>query len=162
QRLCQAVATDPNPKSKRPEGTRNPKSVDQQCAALFLSAAARERDANLLFVRERLLREEADRVSLLDLYGQGRAGKRVPAEENNPLVDLLRLSGIVRTESSRGAGSTCLRVRNRIYERVFDRAWITQQMPDAELLRQQAAYRRGIVRATAVYGAFLLVIGALA
>ena len=43
----------------------------------------------------------------------------------------------------------CLRVRNRIYERVFDREWVTQHMPDAELRRQRAAYRRGLLRATA-------------
>jgi len=68
QRLCHAAATETaaTPKSKRPEGTRNPKSeLDRHCAALFLSAQARERDDNLLFLRERLLTAEAARAAAL-------------------------------------------------------------------------------------------------
>ena len=50
-------------------------------------------------------------------------------DETSLLVSILRLSGVVRPE----AGS--LKLRNRIYERVFDRAWVIQHMPDAELRR---------------------------
>src|SRR5207302_2958635 len=110
QRLCQAVADDP--------AVADPAGVNRQCEALFLSPQAQERDDNLLFVRERLLKSEADRASLLDLYGQVRSGKRVRPDDTNRLVDLLRLSGIARLAEGR------LRVRNRIYERVFDREWI--------------------------------------
>src|SRR5437899_5207656 len=39
------------------------------------------------------------------------------------LAAVLRLSGITR------AVGGALQVRNRIYERVFDRAWVTQHMP---------------------------------
>src|SRR5262249_46551421 len=124
QRLCQALAEDP--------GVSGPAGVDQLCEALFLSPRARERDDNLLFVRERLLRSEADLASLLELYSTIRQGKRVADDETNPLVSLLRLSGITRAV----AGS--LQVRNRIYARVFDRAWVGQHMPDAELRRQKA------------------------
>jgi hypothetical protein len=46
-------------------------------------------------------------------------------DDTNPLIDLLRLAGIARVAEGR------LRVRNRIYERVFDREWIAQHMPDA-------------------------------
>src|SRR5207253_2212771 len=97
QRLCRAVAEDTgDPKSE----IRNPKSaVDRHCDALFLTSAAREKDDNLLFVRDRLFRSEADRASLLDLYGQVRRGKRVAMDDTNPLVDLLRLSGITRVAS---------------------------------------------------------------
>src|SRR5207249_3441047 len=77
QRLCRAVAeqsaSEPNPKSK----IQNPKSVDCLCAELFLSPQAREQDDNLLFVRERLLRSEADVAGLLELYRQVRSGKQV-------------------------------------------------------------------------------------
>jgi hypothetical protein len=93
QRLCQAVAEDAN--------VIEPEGVDRHCEALFLSASARERDDNLLFVRERLLKSEADPASVLDLYRKVRAGRRVPVDETNRLVDILRLSGIVRvTEGS--------------------------------------------------------------
>jgi WD40 repeat protein len=153
QRLCQAVAVDPN----RTSNIQPPKStVDRLCAALFLSSQAQERDDNLLFVRERLLRSEAEAASLLDLYGQVRSGKAVRLNDTNQLVSLLRLSGITR------AVDGALRVRNRIYERVFDREWVTTHMPDAELRRQRAAYRRGLARAAAVSAAILAVVAGLA
>jgi hypothetical protein len=130
QRLCQAVA-DASPVA----GTGD---VDRICAELFLSLRARERDDNLLFVRERLLRSEVDTPSLLTLYGKVRSGKKVIDDQTNPLVPVLRLSGITRVDNG------CLRVRNRVYERVFDREWVKSNMPGAEVRRQRAAYARGI------------------
>jgi WD40 repeat protein len=178
QRLCQAAAeaNAGNPKSK----TQNPKSTDEQCEALFLSSSAREKDDNLIFVRERLLRSEADRAAMLDLYSQIRSGKRVLVDDTNPLVDILRLAGIVRVADARrstlnaqlrptGASRALsverrasLVVRNRIYAHVFDRDWVRQHMPDAELRRQRAAYRRGLARAAAVGAAVVGVMGMLA
>src|SRR5207247_6426117 len=97
---------------------------------------------------------------------QVRRRKHVRDDDTNRWVSILRLSGIVtHAEQSpppvptpcpgreqgdgssgwRGAGE--LRVRNRIYDRVFDRAWIIAHMPDAELRRQRAAFRRGLWRA---------------
>jgi WD40 repeat protein len=176
QRLCQAVSDDPS--------VTGPSGVDELCAELFLSASAREKEDNLLFVRDRLLRSEADLASLLDLYRRVRTGRgsrvlaaiaasgptprtsggvgtlgRAPgvaADDTNPLIDQLRLSGLVRLSGSR------LVVRNRIYARVFDGAWVMDHMPDAELRRQQAAFQRGLVRATTVSGAVLAAIGSLA
>jgi WD40 repeat protein len=165
QRLCQAVAEGGGSRltalgeerGRRAGGTPAlPGEVDRQCEALFLSASAREKDDNLLFVRERLLRSEADRASLLDLYAQVWGGKQVGVDDTNPLIDLLRLSGIARVEGGR------LQVRNRIYQRVFDRIWVTTHMPDAELRRQRAAYRRGLLRATAVAAVVLAVVAGLA
>ena len=54
-----------------------------------------------------------------------------------------------------------LEVRNRIYARVFDRAWIATHMPDAEVRRQRVAYRRGLARAAAVAGVVLAAMGGL-
>src|SRR5205814_8427582 len=102
------------------------------------------------------LAEGEVRASLLDLYGKVRAGRQIPLDDTSPLVSLLRLSGITRVVQ----GS--LRVRNRIYERVFDREWVTQHMPDAELRRQKAAYRRGLLRATTVAGVIVAVMAGLA
>src|SRR2546421_9588517 len=62
QRLCQAMAEDAS--------VMDPAGVDRVCQELFLSARARERDDNLLFVRERLLRSGADLAGLLHLYEQ--------------------------------------------------------------------------------------------
>src|SRR5262245_56851715 len=136
QRLCQAAVEDASV-----SGTDG---INRLCEELFLTRRAKDQDDNLLFVRERMLRSEVDVADLLSLYEQVHRGKRVEDDETNPVVSVLRLSGITRIEEGR------LRVRNRIYQRVFDRAWVRANMPDAELRRQRAAYRRGLLRAAAV------------
>ncbi len=148
QRLCQAVA----------EGAKESTAdeVDRLCRELFLTHQAQERDDNLLFVRERLLRSEVDLAGLLTLYAGALARKRVPDDLTSPLVTTLRLSGVTRAEDG------LLKVRNRIYERVFGREWVKENMPDAELRRQREAYRRGLLRAAAVAGGILAIIAALA
>jgi WD40 repeat protein/regulation of enolase protein 1 (concanavalin A-like superfamily) len=153
QRLCQAAASG-NRGRTTPLATFS--GVDELCEELFLSPRARERDDNLLFVREQILRGEADTASILDLYGRIRRGKRVEDDEADPLVTRLRLSGITRAVDGR------LEVRNRIYARVFDPQWVLESMPDAELRRQRAAFRRGVLRATAIAGTVIVVIGSLA
>src|SRR5262249_37448741 len=77
-------------------------------------------------------------------------------DDTNQLVSMLRLSGIARTEQGH------LRVRNRIYERVFDREWVVEHMPDAELRRQRAAYRTGLLRTASVASVIVIVMAALA
>jgi WD40 repeat protein len=163
QRLCKAVAEAgaarrvvSRPPRPAPSARTKRAWLDRLCEALFLSPRARERDDNLLFVRERLLRSEADLASLLEIYRQVRCGRRVRDDETNPLVSVLRLSGIVRP-----AGGE-LKVRNRIYERVFDPGWVQANMPDAELRRQRAAYRRGLWRAALASAGILAAMGALA
>jgi hypothetical protein len=151
QRLCQAVA-EADPQS----AIRNPQLVDRLCEELFFARRAKERDDNLLFVRERMLRSEVDVAGLLSLYGQVHRGKQVGDDETNPLVSILRLAGIARVEDGR------LRVRNRIYARVFDREWVKANMPDAEVRRQRAAYQRGILRASAVAAVIIVLIASLA
>ncbi len=156
------VRRSPNPQSVHPlRGyPRNPQSVDRLCEGLFFTSSAREKDDNLIFVREWLLRGGEDRAAVLQLYDQVRRGRKVPPDESDPRVSLLRLAGVVRVEEG-GARSLAallrrrhrapsLRVRNRIYARVFDRAWMREQMPDAELRRQKAAFRRGGARAAPV------------
>jgi len=147
QRLCQAVSDSPD--------VDTPRKVDQACKSLFFSQRAQDTDDNLAFVRNRILRSEADLAALLDLYGQVRNRKRVEDDQQNPLVNLLHLSGIVR------AKDRYLRVRNRVYEQVFNKSWILRNMPGAELRRQRAAYRKGLVRAAAISAVVLAVIGML-
>jgi hypothetical protein len=52
-------------------------------------------------------------------------------------------------------------VRNRIYSRVFDQEWVIANLPGAELQRQHAAYRRGLLRAATVAAMIVLTFGAL-
>jgi len=119
-------------------------AVDRLCEELFLSSRARERDDNLLFDRERLVRSEVDVTSLLELYLKVHAGKPVADDETSLLVTVLRLSGIVISRVG------FLRERNRIYSRVFDAAWVHAHLPDADVRRQKAAFRRGVFRASAI------------
>jgi hypothetical protein len=136
QRLCQAVAHDGK--------VHDTSGVDRLCEQLFLSNRARERDDNLLFVRERMLRSEVDTTALLTLYEKVRDGKTVRDDETSPLISVLRLSGITRVENG------VLQVRNRIYNKVFDDDWVNANMPGEEIRRQRAAYKRGLKRALAI------------
>jgi WD40 repeat protein len=177
QRLCAAVAD-----RLKPEGAKRtwiggliPHAssliphgwiVDSVCREVFLGARAEERDDNLRFVRDRLLRGDGDTAGLLDAYARVRASGHTPAGEANPLLDELRLAGVVRdaTRSGRGGARGLLGllhrgrmvVRNRVYARVFDGGWIRTHMPDAEMERQKRAYRRGVARASALAGVVML------
>src|SRR6185369_3024063 len=113
-------------------------------------------DDNLIFVRERLLRSGADLTALLNLYARVRRGRKVRDVDSDPLVPILRLSGVTRGDNG------LLRVRNRIYERVFDKAWVTANLPDFEIRRQREAYRRGVWRTTIVSAIVLAVVVFLA
>ncbi|MEO2004431.1 MAG: AAA-like domain-containing protein, partial [Candidatus Poribacteria bacterium] len=148
QRLCAAVAADAT--------VTDEAAVDRLCSDLFFSERAQEQDDNLLFVRNQILHRDTDHASLLNLYDQVRRGKDVRYDETDPYVNILRLAGIVRVD-----GGT-LAVRNRIYGSVFDKGWVVENMPDAELRRQRAAYRRGLLGATAGAVAILTVVGTLA
>lgn len=148
QRLCLAISQE----RKIPSNTQ----IDCICKRLFFSPSARERDDNLLFVRERMLHNEADLSSLLELYSRVIRGKLVRDDESNLLVSILRLSGITRTEEGR------LKVRNQIYQTVFDNKWLKAHIPEAEVRRQRLAYRRGMVRTAAISALVLMVVSWLA
>ena len=136
QRLCQTVA--------QAASVRNPSDVDLLCEELFLSNRARERDDNLLFVRERMLRSEVDVTALLTLYDKVHQDKTVRDDETSPLISVLRLSGITRVEKG------VLKVRNRVYDRVFDHQWVISNLPGAEVRRQRIAYKAGLKKALAI------------
>jgi tetratricopeptide (TPR) repeat protein len=129
--------------------------VDVACDAIFLSPEARERDDNLHFVRDRLLRSEQDRAAVLDAYAKVRRGERVADDHLNPVLNELRLSGIVRVVDGH------LVSRNRIYSKVFDLDWIKKNLPDAESRRQKAAFYRGVRRVVGVAAVVLVVMGTL-
>jgi len=155
QRLCRAVADRLAAESKG-SSARNPQAeVDALCAGLFFEAGARDTEDNLRFVSDRMVRGDADKHAVLDLYGKVRRGERVPDDETDPVTEALRLSGAVKREGGR------LRLRNRIYERVFDAVWIARQTDAAEVRRQREAFQRGRNRTLAVAAAVVAVFMAL-
>ncbi|MCW3054409.1 MAG: hypothetical protein JWN14_3579, partial [Chthonomonadales bacterium] len=146
QRLCRTA---------QESGAKTTAEIDKLCTDLFLTHSAKDSDDNLAFVRNRLLKSEADLSALLDLYCQMRTGKTVKDDETNPLCSILKLSGVAKIESG------ILRVRNRIYAHVFDASWVETHMPDAEKRRQAAAYRQGVQRTLTIAGAIMAVVTAL-
>jgi len=148
QRLCQAVAEN--------ENVNNDRDVDRLCGELFFSSGARETDTNLSFVRKWMLRDENDTAGLLDLYSKIKGRKHVPDDSTNALIGALHLSGIIRTQDG------LLKVRNRIYERSFNKKWILANMPDAEARRRREAYRRGVLRTSLVAGLMVMIVSVLA
>ena len=147
QRLCQSVVdvvhpthSDDAPPSSGavPPLLPSPQIVDQVCSRLFLEPSARERDDNLVFVRQRILRSDTDVAALLALYRSVRRGRKIPDNERDPLVCVLKLSGL--TTGHAGA----LHVRNRIYQAAFNEDWIHNNMPEAETRRQRKAFHRGV------------------
>jgi WD40 repeat protein len=148
QRLCKVVSEN--------GGHNTVHDIDKSIERTFFSKRAREYDDNLVFVRERLLRSDADITALLNLYSRVRRNKPVAADDSQPLPAILRLSGITRSDEGR------LRVRNRIYDRVFNDDWVKANLPSAEVRRQRAAFRRGVIRTGAVAAVILAVVATLA
>jgi WD40 repeat protein len=148
QRLCKAVADKPT--------SGGIAHIDEAIEQMFFSKRAREYDDNLIFVRERLLRSGADVAALLNLYSRVRRNRTVADDDSQPLASILRLSGVTRAENGR------LRVRNRIYERVFNVDWVKSNLPSAEVRRQRAAFLRGVIRTTGVAVILLTIVAALA
>lgn len=148
QRLCKVVSEN---------GAHNTiHDIDESIERTFFSKRAQEHDDNLVFVRERMLRSDVDITELLNLYSRVKRKKTVAAADSQPLAATLRLSGITRAENGR------LLVRNRIYDRVFNDDWIKANLPGAELRRQRAAFRRGVIRTAAVAAVILTIMTALA
>ncbi|HEV2391744.1 MAG TPA: AAA-like domain-containing protein [Verrucomicrobiae bacterium] len=146
QRLCRSLAEvlstprfEPASGTVAPPLLPRPRTVDLLAHHLFLSRQARDRDDNLIFVRERILRSEGDVAGLLYLYRKVHEGQRVPDDETNPKVSILRLSGVTRGVNG------YLQVRNRVYRQVFDPFWVQTNMPEAEVRRQRRATRRGML-----------------
>jgi len=148
QRLCKAIAENGKQGSNR--------EIDESIKEMFFSKRAQEYDDNLIFVRERLLRSGVDVAAVLNLYSRIRTNRKVSDDDSQPLVGIMRLSGITRPEDGR------LRVRNRIYKRVFNHDWIKANLPGAEIRRQRAAFRRGVIRTTGVAAVILIIMAALA
>lgn len=127
-------------------------------------------------------KSESELAAVLDLYGRVRSGHLVLFDKENRNIEFLLLAGIVAVRDRvpplrnflrklgallRGKPLTgaekvseqILVVRNRVYERVFDKHWIRAHMPGAEARRQRAAFRRGLLYAAGLAFAVLAVIG---
>ncbi len=126
------------------------KDVDQACHTLFLTRQARETNDNLTFVRKRLLGDcvsDAQIAEMLHCYRRVLRGRgKILNDPTDPLVTTLLLCGLARAVTYEP--ESALRVRNRIYARVFNEQWVLDTLPDAERRRLRAAIRRDVARAS--------------
>ena len=122
-------------------------TVDGRLHELFLGPAG-ETDTNLQFVRDMLTNKASNREEVLKAYDAIRSGARVPDREHDQITSWLKLSGIVRREGD------LLKVRNPIYEKVFDQAWTIDH------LRLNINWRKRIVRALQTAAAVAVVLPA--
>ncbi|HEX2570325.1 MAG TPA: AAA-like domain-containing protein, partial [Polyangia bacterium] len=102
---------------------------------LFLERG-RVEDANLSFAARCFDRRD-DRVpatrvpTLLQLYRRLLEGQPVPAQGNDEVQASLRLTGVAAER--RDADGAWLRVRNRVFARVFDAAWVKEREAERRL-----------------------------
>lgn len=148
QRLCREISR---------EQCETIAGVDQLAERHFLSKRALDSDDNLSFVQNRLLRSEQPLADVLDFYGKLRRGNRIKDDETNPLCGLLRLAGIATVDER----TNLLRLRNRIYETVFDRDWVLRNMPDAELQRQRQAAFSARIQVGSIAAVVIIALGVL-
>jgi WD40 repeat protein len=129
QRLCAVLAEGAEaPATARPE-----QRVDAAVEALFFDRQAGA-DLNLEFVKDMLTRRRPKDLRAADVllaYQRILEAKPPEPDEARSLVKThLKLSGGVKRLGQD------LVVRNRIYARTFDQAWVRQRLPTAELWRQ--------------------------
>ncbi len=111
QRLCRAVA-------EQYRSLWTEAEIAATVAGTFFGKMS-EQDHNLQFVRDMLTRRAPDPVRVLAAYREVRLSKRPVKDEEQSLVkSYLKLAGVVQRREG------ALRVRNAIYEEVFDRGWI--------------------------------------
>ena len=111
--------------------------VDERIEELFLRAGA-DSDSNLVFVRDMLTKKAFNREAVLRTYWNIRRGHQVADKELDQVDTWLKLSGVVRRQDG------LLRVRNPIYERVFDERWARDH------LRLHVNWRRRLTTLAAV------------
>jgi hypothetical protein len=99
--------------------------VDRAVNALFLGTQV-ERDSNLLFVQDSILRHSPDVRMILRTYSDILSGYEVN-DDKSIIKTYLKLSGIVRELYGK------LVPRNQIYRRVFDLEWIKKHTPPGPL-----------------------------
>ncbi len=114
QKLCQEVFTAKNVNSQ---------AVDEVVERLFFSEQARK-ETNLQFVRDRLM-HDAQKRKLLLLYRDIYRDKQVRDDERSLAQNQLKLTGLVKANQGQ------LQVRNEIYRRVFNAAWLKENTPPA-------------------------------
>jgi len=124
QKLCDLIAT-----SEKQDWTSQ--KIDQLMEISFLEPRARIEEAHLNFVRK-FIEERKNAAKLLELYLRVLLTATVKDNKQSPIHNALKLSGIVKVDDY---GS--LRIRNRIYQEVFNEDWAKASYGDAKERKMQ-------------------------
>ena len=111
--------------------TLAPVIVDELVNDMFLSEVGRNTDDNLQFIRKRILESRAA-AALLQCYKRVRSRETLPDSELDPILVALKLSGLIKANDD-----GILKVRNPIYESVFDKAWISEALAERTVLSER-------------------------
>ena len=109
-----------------PVDERTPERLDRQVEESFLTTdrdALLGRDLHFKWIQDYVLDRRYNVRAGLRLYARILKGWRVPENEDSLIQTRLKLAGLVRSYEG------VLNSRNRIYERIFDGAWIQRHMP---------------------------------
>jgi formylglycine-generating enzyme required for sulfatase activity len=102
--------------------TLTEKIVDADVERLFTGEQGWQNN-NLQFVRDMLVKRAPDIRKVLKIYSDIRSGKKVEDDERSIAKAHLKIAGVVRRQNGD------LVMRNKIYERAFDLAWIKENTP---------------------------------
>ena len=122
QRVCLEVAQHGNPGSNG-EVVSWETEVDNLVHNLFFSPEASRAEVHFKYIRDRVMVDPRLPAILREYRGvlEGRSIRDAP---QSLIHTSLKLAGLVKVDSEGH-----LRIRNRIYERVFDKTWAKQVMP---------------------------------
>ncbi len=98
--------------------------VAQTVGRLYFTEEARK-ESNLRAIQDRI-ESSPSKARVLHVYGQILRGQPVLDDERSPAKTELKLSGLVRSTVQRK-----LEVHNRIYQTVFDQAWMRRSLPQS-------------------------------
>ncbi|NJL45178.1 MAG: hypothetical protein HC922_04305 [Leptolyngbyaceae cyanobacterium SM2_3_12] len=116
QKLCQLIANSPNP---IPAGSEI-EGVEQQVSDhIIQNWQSQDEPEHLRTIENRIIKDEHNVGKLLEIYQQILEHGPIP-DNDSPEHIQLRLSGLVV------ANQNALEVYNLIYQKVFNKAWITK------------------------------------
>ncbi|MDF5718538.1 MAG: AAA-like domain-containing protein [Rhizonema sp. NSF051] len=115
QRLCSVI-------SQQNRDSWSSAALEEVVNRTFFGAMS-EQDNNLQFVRDMLTKRAPNKDQLLSVYREINLNRHpVIDEKQSTIKSHLKLSGVVRREDN------TLRVRNRIYQEVFNTEWVEKEL----------------------------------
>jgi WD40 repeat protein len=98
--------------------------VDRIAIRQISGRAALHNEPNMSHIHRAIVNDEKRKEPLLNLYGKVRKGIPVAADLGSPLQRRLMAVGLLEIDEDGN-----LRVRNRLYERVFTARWANENLP---------------------------------